>query len=290
MALSSPELAPRRLIELRGVHVIYGGVCVLDIEDWGVDRRERVFLLGRSGSGKTTLMRVIKGRVKPTTGEARVLGHRAAANESPEGRAVQRRVAMIDQEFHLVPRMRVIDNVLTGALGHLPAWKTLFGSYPTIEWENAERILNEVGLDGLEHRRVETLSGGQRQRAAIARALMQEAEVILADEPVSALDPELAEDALDLLVECVERRGMTLVVSLHQPALAKRFATRLVGLAGGKIVYNGPPEGLTEDASDKVYRNTLPQDMMDAKGPIHDTTSKSVAEKATPSALRVLDR
>jgi phosphonate transport system ATP-binding protein len=186
--------------------------------------------------------------------------------------------------------MRVIDNVLTGALGHLPTWKTLFGSYPTAEWEKAERILSEVGLEGLEDRRVETLSGGQRQRAAIARALMQDADIILADEPVSALDPELAEDALDLLVECVERRNMTLIVSLHQPALAKRFATRLVGLADGKIIYNGSPEGLTAEASDKVYRGTLPHNMMDATGPVHDTTSKTIAEKGAPPSLRVVDR
>lgn len=290
MASSSPKLHEQPFIELSDVHVIYSGVCVLDIERWTVQRGERVFLLGRSGSGKTTLMRVVKGRVKPNTGRARILGDDPAAGGRAERRAIQRRIAMIDQEFYLVPRMRVIENVLTGCLGRVPTWKSILGWYSTAEWEKAEKILREVGLYGLGGRRVETLSGGQRQRAAIARALMQESDVILADEPVSALDPELAEDALELLVECVERRGVTLIVSLHQPALARKFATRLVGLADGKIIYDGPPEGLTGDISDKVYRSTLPYDMMKPTGTGHDAASEAMAQKNAAPTLRVLDR
>jgi len=115
-------------------------------------------------------------------------------------------------------------------------------------------ILEEVELAGMENRRVETLSGGQRQRTAIARALMQDADVILADEPVSALDPELAEDALELMVECVARRNVTLLVNLHQPDLAARFASRFIGLANGRLVYDGPPSGFTEKDAELVYR------------------------------------
>ena len=240
------------VIRLEAIHVLYGRTLALDLEALEIGAGERVFIFGHSGSGKTTLARLIKGRLKPSTGQVRVLG--ADPAESKALRSIQRRVAMIDQEFHLVPRLTVVGNVLNGCLGRVTPWKSLLGWYPAAEWEKAEMILEEVGLENLGHRRIETLSGGQRQRAAIARALMQEADVILADEPVSALDPELAEDALELLVECVARRGVTLLVNLHQPELARRFASRLVGLANGGLVYDGPPEGLTDDDAEFVYR------------------------------------
>jgi len=129
------------------------------------------------------------------------------------------------------------------------------GWYPEKEWEKAEAILWEVELDGLGNRRVETLSGGQRQRAAIGRALMQEAEIILADEPISNLDPGLGEEALRLLVKCLERRRVTLICNLHQPALARQFASRFIGLYEGKVVYDGSPEGLEEYGTEFVYRS-----------------------------------
>jgi phosphonate transport system ATP-binding protein len=190
---------------------------------------------------------------------------------------------MIDQEFFLVPRLSVVDNVLHGCLGRVSPWKSLLGWYPEEEWRRAGEILEEVGLAGLHDRRVETLSGGQRQRAAIARALMQEADVILADEPVSALDPELAEDALELLVECVARRGVTLVVNLHQPELARRFASRLVGLAHGKVVYDGVPEGFTAEDAELVYRGRLPERKDHGNG-----SAKSVAPASPRADLRLV--
>ncbi len=244
----------RPVIHLEGIHVLFGRTLALDFEALEIGAGERVFILGHSGSGKTTLSRLIKGRLKPSTGSVRVLGVDPAAPESKARRSIQRRIAMIDQEFHLVPRLTVVGNVLHGCLGRVAPWKSLVGWYPAEEWKKAEAVLEEVGLEGLEHRRIETLSGGQRQRAAIARALMQEADVILADEPVSALDPELAEDALELLVECVVRRDVTLLVNLHQPELARRFASRLVGFANGQLVYDGPPEGFTEEDAELVYR------------------------------------
>ncbi len=288
--------AQNGIIRIDGLHVIYGDVCVLDVPSLEFRSGERVFLLGRSGSGKTTLMRVAKGRLKPATGTCRVAGGDPRSASRAERRQIQRRIAMIDQEFYLVPRMRVIDNVLSGCLGRVGRFRSLLGWYPVAEWEKAEQILAEVGLKGLGNRRVETLSGGQRQRAAIARALMQEAEVILADEPISNLDPELAEDALELLVECVERRGVTLVVSLHQPSLAKRFATRLIGLADGAIIYDGPPEKLTDEIAHRVYRETLeddtvrPKDTARPKGEEHDDAAPGMAKPASPPNLRVLDR
>ncbi len=274
------------VIRLHEVHLLYGDVCALDVERLELRAGERVFVLGHSGSGKTSLSRMIKGRLRPSTGSIEVLGQNPYRLERERFRAYQRRVAMIDQEFYLVPRLSVVDNVLHGCLGRVSSWRSLLGWYPGEEWTKAEDILAEVGLVELGDRRVETLSGGQRQRAAIARALMQEAEIILADEPISALDPELAEDALELLVECAARRGVTLVVNLHQPELARRFASRFIGLANGRIVYDGPPSGFTAEHARLVYRGN-------GNGRPHkrnrlEETANGVAQKTGPADLRLV--
>lgn len=275
------------VIELENVHLLYGQTCAIDVERLKISAAERVFVLGRSASGKTTLARLIKGRLRPSTGRVSVLGGDPASGVLSERRSMQRRIAMIDQEFFLVPHLSVIGNVLTGCLGRGPSWRSLLGWYPAREWEKAEAILSEVDLDGLGNRRVETLSGGQRQRTAIARALMQEAEIILADEPISNLDPELAEDALGLLVDCVKRRGVTLVVDLHQPSLARRFATRLIGLSEGKVIYDGAPEQFTEDEAELVYRgngkrNSALEEETDVE------PAKAVEEGVSRPSLRLL--
>lgn len=243
------------VVRLEDVHLLYGHTLALDIPWLEIAAGERVFVLGHSGSGKSSLSRLIKGRLKPSTGRLEVLGRNPAAGSARERREIQRRVAMIDQEFFLVPRMSVVNNVLTGALGRVPRLPSLLGWYPSEAWRQAESILREVGLQELAERRVETLSGGQRQRAAIARALMQEADVVVADEPISSLDPELAEDVLELLVQCTARRGVTLVVTLHQPELARRFASRFLGLADGRVVYDGPPEGFGKEQAEEIYRS-----------------------------------
>ncbi|MDY7094406.1 MAG: ATP-binding cassette domain-containing protein [Acidobacteriota bacterium] len=243
------------VLRLENVHLLYGRTLALDIPHLEVAPGERVFVLGHSGSGKSSLSRLIKGRLRPSTGRVEVLGEDPAAGPGRRRREIQRRVAMIDQEFFLVPRMSVVANVLTGALGRVPRLPSLFGWYPAEAWRQAESILREVGLQELAERRVETLSGGQRQRAAIARALMQEADVVVADEPISSLDPELAEDVLELLVQCTARRGVTLMVTLHQPELARRFASRFLGLADGRVVYDGPPEGFRQEHAEEIYRS-----------------------------------
>ena len=242
------------MIEISDLHVLFGNHCALDIESLRVNRGERIFVLGRSGSGKTTLARLIKGRTGPSTGSVRVLDSDPAASGEDSNLGTGRRIAMIDQEFFLVPRMSVIANVLTGCLGRVSSWKSIFAWYPQEELDKAESILREVELGQLSERKVDTLSGGQRQRTAIARALMQDAEIILADEPVSNLDPELAEDALELLNECVQRRGVTLIVNLHQPSLARKFADRIIGLSEGRVVYDGPTEGFTDEKAAFLYQ------------------------------------
>jgi len=251
----SNQSSPKPVIEIKGVQVIHDGTQALAIENLNVYSGDRVFVLGRSGSGKTTLSRLIKGRQEPTSGSVRVLGCDPFTSDPRESRKFQRMVAMIDQEFFLVPRLSVMGNILAGSLGRVSSWKSLIGWYPEAELEKAESILDEVDMNGLGQRRVETLSGGQRQRTAIARALMQEAPVILADEPVSNLDPELAEDALELLIECSSRRNETLIVNLHQPSLARKFATRIIGLSNrGEIQFEGRAEDFTEKDAEFLYQ------------------------------------
>lgn len=274
----------RSVIRLSDVHVLYGSTCALDVEALTIEAGERVFVLGHSGSGKTTLSRLIKGRMQPSTGQVEVLGHDPV--RGAQRRRHERQVAMIDQEFHLVPRLSVIGNVLTGCLGRVGRLASLAGMFPAPEWERAESILTEVGLEGLGERRVESLSGGQRQRTAIARALMQEADIILADEPVSNLDPELAEDALELFVECVARRGATLLVNLHQPELARRFASRFVGLANGRIVFDGNPQDFTDSDAELVYRG-LPAEEEEEKG---DDSATPLDSADAAARLRLVRR
>lgn len=264
------------VVELHNVEVAFKGAVALAIPRLTIEAGEHLFVLGRSGSGKTTLSRLIKSRVRPTRGVVRVLGEPLSDLNQADRVRLQRRVAMIDQEFHLVPRMSVVGNVLCGALGRVNPWRSLFGMYPTAEWEKAEAILKEVDLNGLGERRVETLSGGQRQRVAIARALMQDADIILADEPVSNLDPELAEESLELLVKATDRRDVTLVVNLHQPRLAKQFATRVIGLYNGKIVFDGEPDAVSTDSEELIYKPAAETARISG-GPVHDRPAASLA-------------
>ncbi len=274
------------MIEVKDVHVLFGNTLALDLESLRIEAGERVFVLGHSGSGKTTLSRLIKGRLRPTSGTVRVLGEDPASPKPKVRREIQRKVAMVDQEFFLVPRATVVANVLSGALGRVPPLRSLLGIYPQEIWERAEDILGEVELSGLEQRRVETLSGGQRQRTAIARALMQEATIIIADEPVSNLDPELAEDALQLLVDCAARRDVTLLVNLHQPELARRFASRFVGLADGRLVYDGDPAGFTRADADLVYRSSQRRKQKERDN--SSDSAKPVAPATSHSGIRLV--
>ena len=208
-------------LTLDGVEARYPGAerAALAVDHLAIGRGERVAVIGPSGSGKTTLLRLLNGTLAPTRGDIFVLGKRLLAGRRMP-REQRRRIGMIFQDFALVERASVFDNVLFGRLGHAHPFLSLIGHFSERDRDIAGAAVREVGLLEQLEQRADALSGGQRQRVAIARVLAQEPEIILADEPVSNLDPALTDDILGLLTRASERRGATLIMALHQPRLA----------------------------------------------------------------------
>ena len=227
------------------------GTLALANVSLAVPRGQFCVVLGSSGAGKTTLLRLVNGLVAPTRGQVAVdgvpLGPRTLG-------PIRRRVAMIHQRHELVARLTVLTNVLTGTLAAVPTLPALLGLFPAAYRRKACRLLADVGLEeGHLYRRAATLSGGQQQRAAIARAFMLEPAVVLADEPVASLDVTTGQAILRLIRDTSRRHGATVLCSLHQVELARAFADRIVGLAGGNVVYDGAPDGLGAETLTRIY-------------------------------------
>lgn len=222
--------------------------------DLAVERGEAVALVGPSGAGKSTLLTLLDGRLRGWQGAASVLG-RALRPDRPPDRARRAEVGFVFQEFALVERASVWRNVLNGRLGRTNPLASLVGRFTAADEAAAEAALHDTGIAELRDRRVDRLSGGQRQRVAIARCLAHEPQLILADEPVSNLDPLRSERILRLLAETARRRGATLIFSSHQPDLAGLVADRIVAMRQGSIVFDGPPERLTATQLGDIYRD-----------------------------------
>lgn len=223
-----------------------------------VRRGERVALLGASGSGKSTLLRHLSGLHRADVGsESRVevLGQvlQQGGRLSPQARALRAQVAMIFQQFNLVDRLPVMTNVLAGALHRLPLWRGLLRRFPPAELQRAYEALGHVGIERCAWQRASTLSGGQQQRAAISRALVQGAQLILADEPIASLDPESSRRVMDLLAQVNRERGVTVIVSLHQVDYAMAYCPRTVALRAGEVVYDGPTAALSPQRLRELY-------------------------------------
>jgi phosphonate transport system ATP-binding protein len=242
------------MIEVAGLRVaLPPATVILDGVDLAVGAGEFVVVLGRSGAGKTTLLRAINRLVEPTAGTVRVDG-REVTGASPEAlREIRRRIGMIFQQFNLVRRASVTENVLAGRLGYVPALPSLAGHFPVEDRRRALECLAQVGLADLAARRADTLSGGEQQRVAIARALAQAPAVILADEPTASLDPQLTGSIMDLLRRINTEHGITLVVSQHQLDTALAYAGRLVGLRQGRVIFDGAPADVTPAVVRAIY-------------------------------------
>ncbi len=242
------------MIEVAGLRVVLPpSAVILDGVDLTVSQGEFVVVLGPSGAGKTTLLRAINRLVAPTSGTIRVAGRAVTGAGPAELREARRRLGMIFQQFNLVRRASVVDNVLAGRLGYVPTLPSLVGRFPHPDRELALACLGQVGLAAMAERRADRLSGGEQQRVAIARALAQQPSVILADEPTASLDPALTGSIMDILRRINVERGLTLVVSQHQLETALAYATRIVGLRRGRVCFDGAPGDVTPAVADAIY-------------------------------------
>lgn len=229
------------------------GVRALADVSFSVAPGEFLVVIGLSGSGKSTLLRCINRLIDPTAGRVSFFGHDMTAAAGGELRELRSDIGMIFQQFNLVRRHTVLSNVLSGALGRAALLPTLLARFPEREVERARRCLDRVGLAGRERDRADTLSGGQQQRVAVARALMQEPRLILADEPVASLDPALRHSVMRHIESLNRDEGMTVLCTLHDLDLIRRYATRLVALRDGELVFEGQPEEFDGDTFRDIY-------------------------------------
>lgn len=250
-------------VTLRGIQVHRGPQRrrILDIERLHIGRGERVAFIGPSGAGKTTLLRLVNGHVVPDVGSVEVLGATLGSGgglrRGSGDREHRLKIGFVFQNFNLVERATVFDNVLWGRLGRVSSIGSVLGRFPDADKRIAMRAIEEVDLLGQVNQRADTLSGGQKQRVGVARVLAQEAEVIVADEPVSNLDPSLVDDVMSLLVGVCEQHGATLLMSLHQPQLAVRYAHRVVGMRSGRVAWDGPVNELQGAPIRLIYGRDL---------------------------------
>ena len=210
-------------------------------------------LIGPSGAGKSTLIRCINRLVEPTSGDVLLEGESLTHLRSSGLRRVRRRIGMIFQEYALVERLSVMENVLSGRLGYVGFWTSYFRRFPQSDIDTAFSLLDRVGLEPMADKRADELSGGQRQRVGIARALIQKPELLLVDEPTASLDPKTSRQIMRLITELCTERKLAAIINIHDVALAQMFAQRIVGLQAGSIVYDGNPEGLTSDVLTQIY-------------------------------------
>jgi len=220
----------------------------LDLSDRGITA-----IIGPSGTGKSTLIRCINRLVEPSSGEIRFEGQDLVKLDRHALRRARRHIGMVFQEYNLVERLTVMENLLCGRLGYVPPLKAWLRKYPQEDIARAFDLLDLVGLSEFVNQRADSLSGGQRQRVGIARALMQEPKLLLADEPTSSLDPKTSVEIMTLIRDLCRGRNIPVMINMHDVELAKRFADRIIGMSGGATVYDGGPEGLSDDQLNAIY-------------------------------------
>jgi len=241
-------------LEIRGLRKEYRrGVPVLSDISITFPSRGITAVIGPSGTGKSTLIRCINRLVEPTAGQILFHGLDLAQLRGKALREARRRIGMVFQEYNLVERLTVMENVLSGRLGYVSPLKAWLRKYPQRDINAAWALLDAVGLTPFANQRADALSGGQRQRVGIARAVMQGPELLLADEPTSSLDPKTSVEIMELMLALADSRRIPVILNIHNVPLAKRFATHVIGMSGGNVVYDGPPEGLTDDHLKQIY-------------------------------------
>jgi phosphonate transport system ATP-binding protein len=242
------------MLQIQNLTKVYGGaVLALDNVTFDIPKGQFMAVIGLSGSGKSTLLRCINRLIDPTSGKIIWNGRDITAANDEELRMIRRKIGMVFQHFNLVHRSSVLTNVLSGRLGYVnPAW-SLLNRFPEKDVENAMKQLERVGIADKWRNRADELSGGQQQRVGIARAMMQDPEIILADEPVASLDPVLAHSIMQYLEQINKELGVTIICSLHFLDLVHRYADRVVALNLGKKMFDGPPNEIDDAKFKDIY-------------------------------------
>lgn len=242
------------LLSVSNVSKTYAaGDKALDDVSFSIPLGQVVGLIGPSGAGKSTLIRCVNRLVEPSIGTITLGDTPITGLSTSELRAVRRRIGMIFQEYALVERLTVMENVLSGRLGYVSFWRSLLRRYPSADVQKAYALLDRVGLVDHASKRADALSGGQRQRVGIARALEQDPELLLIDEPTASLDPKTSRQIMRLLIEICNERQLPAIINIHDVVLARQFTERIIGLQAGRIVFDGPPSELNETVLTRIY-------------------------------------
>ena len=253
-AVSGISAGGAPLLAVTGLAKVYPtGKKALGGVDVVIDRPQLVAVIGSSGAGKSTFIRCINRLVEPTAGSVRLNGEDIVALDRKGLRAARRRIGMIFQEYNLVERLSVMQNVLSGRLGYTGLFASLRYRFPPEDIQAAFALLDRVGLDGYHNQRADALSGGQRQRVGIARALMQRPDLLLLDEPTASLDPKTSRQIMRLVRELVAERQTPAIINIHDVALARAYADRIIGLRDGIVVFDAEASALTEAALTEIY-------------------------------------
>ena len=242
------------MLKISGLNKVYPtGTAALKNVSFTVEIPQIVTIIGPSGAGKSTLIRCINRLDNPTSGQVLLDGTDIVRLRRRELRKVRRRMGMIFQEYNLVERLTVMENLLSGRLGFVGFWKAYRRKFPPQDVTAAFELLDRVGLAGYENTRADALSGGERQRVGISRALMQQPDLLLVDEPTASLDPKTSRQIMRILVELAHERGTPALVNIHDVGLAQSFADRIIGLRAGEIVFDGSPAKITSAVLTDIY-------------------------------------
>ncbi|GAB4385125.1 phosphonate ABC transporter ATP-binding protein [Albidovulum sp.] len=275
------------MLRLRNLTKTYKtGDQALKAIDLEVPNGQVLALIGPSGAGKSTLIRCINRLVEPTEGEVWLDDQELTRLGPGALRRARREMGMIFQEYALVERLTVMENVLSGRLGYVGFWRSFLRRFPQADVDEAFRLLDRVELLHMADKRADELSGGQRQRIGICRALIQNPKLLLVDEPTASLDPKTSRQIMRLITELCRERGLAAIINIHDVALAQMFVPRVVGLRFGEIVYDGGPEGLTADKLTEIYGE---EDWEATIARVEDEDADAHAAEAAGKAARAAD-
>ncbi len=244
-----------------------------------IEGNEIVAMIGPSGAGKSTFIRCINRLTEPTAGEVWLDETELTTLPDDDLRAARREIGMVFQEYNLVERLTVMENVLSGRLGYVSNWQAFRRNFPQEDVARAYEILDTVGLSDMENKRADELSGGQRQRVGIARAVIQNPKILLADEPTSSLDPDTSHAVMDLLVEIADVEDIPVLINIHEVDLAVEYADRILGLHDGELVFDDDASKLDDDARDVIYRGATPAELLGGGKPTSTESPGSSADE-----------